>query len=100
MTKTILYTVTKADLKNFAKEVINEVGLLSPKSSKNIIPYSDADRLTQKEAADFLGKSVTTIIKYKKEKKIPYHEMGSNIFYFKTELLQASKKGLLEKKKA
>jgi len=100
MSKTILYTLTKLELKNFAKEVLQEVGAVSSLTPKNIRPYSEEDKLTQKEAAKFLGKSVTTIIKYKKDKIIPFHEMGNSIFYFRSELLEASRKGLLGNKKS
>ena len=100
MSKTILYTVTKDDLKNFAKEVLQEAGAISSLTPKNTKPYSQEDKLTQKQAAKFLGKSVTTIIEYKKKKIIPFHKMGNNIFYFKSELLEASRKGLLEHTKS
>lgn len=100
MSKTILYTVTKSDLKAFAKEILQEAGAVSSLTPKNIKPYSQEDKLTQKQAAIFLGRSVTTIIDYKKKKIIPFHKMGNNIFYYKSELLEASRKGLLENKKA
>ena len=52
----------------------------------------EEDRLTQKEAAKFLGVSVTTIISWKKSGKVPYYSVGRSIFYSKKELLDIARK--------
>lgn len=45
-------------------------------------------RMNQKEAAKFIGRSETTMVKYKKAGLLPFHEVPgtSLIIYYKTEL--------------
>lgn len=50
------------------------------------------DRLSQKEAANFLKISVTSIISWKKKGIIPYYSIGNRIFYSKSELLIVARK--------
>ena len=50
------------------------------------------DRLTQKEAANFLGISVTSLISWKKQGKIPYYQIGKSIFFSKSELLKIARR--------
>ena len=97
--KTILYNLSRADLKAFAMELLSEVGAVTNLTPEKIRPYSKEDRLNQKEAAKFLGKSVPTIIEYKKKKIIPFHKIGNSVFYFRSELLRASQKGLFNNNK-
>lgn len=46
-------------------------------------------RMNQKEAAKFIGRSETTMVKYKKAGLLPFHEVPgtSLIIYYKTELV-------------
>lgn len=44
------------------------------------------DRLTQTEVAALFGKSVQTIIKWKKKKIIPYYLIGINPIFSRKEL--------------
>lgn len=60
---------------------------IKPNSSQSIktLPELD-DRLTQKEVAALFGKSVQTIINWKKQEKIPYYLIGINPIFSKKEL--------------
>lgn len=49
-------------------------------------------RLEQYEAAKFLGVTIQTLIRWKKENLIPYYQVGKRIFYIKSELLDALRK--------
>ena len=57
------------------------------------------DRLSQKQAAEFLGVSVVTLIQWKKKGAIPYYQIATKPFYSKRELLEFSRKnrGLSER---
>lgn len=89
---TVLYTHDKNDLERIIKKVINEVRKTELISTKSLTP--EEDRLSQTQAAKFLGVSVTTLIKWKKQKKIPYYniENTNTFFYSKTELLEFAKR--------
>ena len=87
---TLLYTHNKHDLENIIKHVVNEVRKTELLSSKSITP--EEDKLTQKEAAAFLGISVVSLISWKKKNLIPFYQIGRSIFYSKSELLQTARK--------
>lgn len=89
--KTILiYTHNREDLKRVVRLVIDEIRKteMLPKSSMDI----ENNRLTQKEAAQFLGISVTSLISWKKLGKVPYYQIGRSIFFYKSELLKVARK--------
>ncbi|WP_298547651.1 helix-turn-helix domain-containing protein [uncultured Aquimarina sp.] len=90
MKKISIYTHNREDLKRIVRLVIDEIRNteILPQSFKNI----KNDRLTQKEAAQFLGISITSLISWKKQGKIPYYQIGRSIFYYKSELLKVAKK--------
>ncbi|MBW2961959.1 helix-turn-helix domain-containing protein [Mesonia aestuariivivens] len=89
MSNVLFYSHTKEDLQRVVKMVLDEViKTESILSSSSITPD---DRLSQKQAAKFLGVSVTTIITWKKQNKIPYYSVGRSIFYSKKELLEVAK---------
>lgn len=48
----------------------------------------EGDEMNQKEAAKFLGVTQTTIIKYKREGKIPYEQLpgSTKVKYYKSQL--------------
>ncbi len=50
------------------------------------------DYLDQREAAQFLRISLPTIIRWKKEKKIPYYQEGRKVLFKKSELLNVMQK--------
>lgn len=89
MSNVLFYSHNKEDLKRVVKMVVDEIRKTETIDS-NITPKED--RLTQKEAASFLGISVTSLIAWKKEGKVPYYQIGRSIFFSKTELLKIARK--------
>lgn len=90
MSNVLFYTHNKEDLVRAVKLVINEIRKTDSISDSPINP--EEDRLTQKEAASFLGISVTSLIAWKKEGKVPYYQIGRSIFFSKSELLKIARK--------
>ncbi|MFV0566215.1 MAG: helix-turn-helix domain-containing protein [Flavobacteriaceae bacterium] len=90
MANVLFYTHNKEDLVRAVRMVINEIRKTETISDTPINP--DEDRLTQKEAASFLGISVTSLISWKKEGKVPYYQIGRSIFFSKNELLKKARK--------
>jgi len=90
MSNVLFYTHNKEDLVRAVKLIINEIRKTESIPDTPINP--EEDRLTQKEAATFLGISVTSIIAWKKAGKIPYYQIGRSIFYSKNELLKIARK--------
>lgn len=89
MGKLLFYTQNKDDLERVVKQVVSE---LRKTEFFDSTPIDSAnDRLTQKEAAKFLGVSIPTLIDYKKKSLIPYFKVGRSIFYSKAELIEASR---------
>lgn len=90
MSNVLFYTHKKEDLKRVVRMVLDEMLKTETISNSRINP--EEDRLTQKEAAKFLGVSITTIISWKKSGKVPYYSVGRSIFYSKQELLNIARK--------
>lgn len=90
MSNTILYGFTKQDLEKTVEYVIKKV--LKTETSITTAFGETDDLLTQNEAAELFGKSVQCLINWKKQKLIPYYEIGSSIFYSKKELLDCARK--------
>jgi len=86
----LFYTHNKEDLKHLVKEVVKEIRKTELIYDSNISP--EEDRLSQQEAAKFLGISVTSIIAWKKKGLVPYFQIGRSIFFSKKELLELAKK--------
>lgn len=86
---TLLYTHTKEDLERIVRKVIAEVRR-TELTSETITP--EEDRLSQKEAAAFLGVSVVTLISWVKKGIIPRYQVAQSIFYSKKELLEVARK--------
>lgn len=89
MSNVIFYSHTKEDLKKAVKLIIDEIRKTEILDSKSDLVD---DRLSQREAASFLGISVTSIIAWKKQEKIPYFQIGKAIFYSKSDLLKLARK--------
>ncbi len=89
MKNTILFSLTLDEFKDILKESISEMTLAkqSPKDNR-----SEESFLTQRQAAKYLQITEPTIIKWKKENRIPYYQNGRRILYKKSELLQALRK--------
>lgn len=90
MSNSILYGFSKSDLEHVVRKVITEIRKTNIVQDSPINP--EEDRLTQKEAATFLGVSVTSLISWKKQGKVPYYQIGRSIFFSKAELLKISRK--------
>ena len=90
MSNPILYGFTKKDLENTIELVVKR--LRKTELVNQTVIETDEDRLNQKEAAKFFGRSEQCIIQWKKKNLIPYYQIGNSPFYSKRELLEAAKK--------
>jgi len=90
MGKQIFTSLNAVDLKSLIKDAIKEVN--SENTPNNFQNEIQEDYLNQREAAKFLRISYPTIIRWKKEKKIPYYQEGRTILFKKSELLNALRK--------
>ncbi|WP_321310627.1 helix-turn-helix domain-containing protein [Marinifilum fragile] len=83
----------------FSNSIRNEIKHIIKESLRELLPLTKEntpqvdlknDLLTQTEAADFLQISVTTLIKRRKQDKIPFYQdsKGSPVFYKKSELIK------------
>lgn len=90
MGNVLFYTHTKEDLKRTVKMVLEELRKTEFINETSINP--EDDRLSQQEAAKFLGISVTSLISWKKKKIVPYYQIGRAIFFSKKELLDLARK--------
>lgn len=90
MGNVLFYTHTKEDLKRTVKMVLEELRKTEFINETSINP--EDDRLTQQEAAKFLGISVTSLISWKKKEIVPYYQIGRAIFFSKKELLALARK--------
>ena len=89
MSNVMFYSHSKDDLKRVVKMVFDEI----KKTEMTEINLNlEDDRLTQKQAASFMGTLVTSIIAWKKKGTIPYYQVGRSIFYSKNELLKIARK--------
>lgn len=53
-------------------------------------PNNDDDRLSADQAAEYLGCSKLTVMKAKKDGKLPYHQFNRILFFRKSELDRAT----------
>lgn len=90
MANILFYTHNKEDLVRAVRLIVNEIRKTETISEKPLNP--EEDRLTQKEAAAFLGISVTSLISWKKQGKVPFYQIGRSIFFSKSELLKIARK--------
>ncbi|WP_273565831.1 helix-turn-helix domain-containing protein [Maribacter halichondriae] len=96
MGNVLFYTHTKEDLKRTVKMVLEEMRKTEFINETSINP--EDDRLSQQEAAKFLGISVTSLISWKKKKIVPYYQIGRAIFFSKKELLDLARKNAFVRK--
>lgn len=75
--------IISGDLSNRLKQVSN----YSNKPQLNDLPPLE-DRMSQREVAKLFGKSVQTIINWKRRKIIPYFLIGRSPIYSRTQLTQ------------
>lgn len=82
----VTISVSAADLKEFAINVIDEYQLAAEKASK------EDRRLTTAEAAKFLGKSIPTLWRWKKEGYlVPDGQTGNSPYYLLRSLMTFGK---------
>lgn len=91
MSNTILYGFTQKDLEKTVKLVIKELRK-SNLNSTSLSPTTKNDKLSQREAAEFLGVTVQTIMNWKKKGIIPFYQVENSIFFLKSELLECARK--------
>ncbi|GGW43898.1 helix-turn-helix domain-containing protein [Arenibacter certesii] len=100
MGNVLFYTHNKEDLKRIVKMVVEEIRKTEHINDSEI--NIKEDRLSQREAAAFLGISITSIISWKKQGKVPYYQIGRSIFFSKSELLKIARRNretLISKRK-
>jgi DNA-binding transcriptional regulator YiaG len=85
-----LITHSKKDLERIVEVVIDRLRKTEFIQETPINPTED--RLSQKEAAAFLGISVTSLIAWKKKGKVPYFQIGRSVFFSKSQLLKLAQK--------
>jgi len=81
---------SQRDLQKFVEVVIDKLNIQKP--SQTLI-NSENDRLSQKQCAELLGVSVTTLISYKRKNLIPFFKIGSRVFFSKKAVLETIRKG-------
>lgn len=89
MSNPILYGFTKKDLEHTIELVVKR--LRKTELVNNTAISTEEDRLTQKQAAKFLGRTEQCLIQWKKKKLIPYYKIGSSVFYSKKEILETAR---------
>tara|TARA_R110002049_G_C9162040_1_gene561073 strand:- start:3935 stop:4237 length:303 start_codon:yes stop_codon:yes gene_type:complete len=89
MSNPILYGFTKKDLEHTIELVVKR--LRKTELVNQTIIDTTEDRLTQKEAAKFLGKSEQCLIQWRKKKLIPFYKIAGSVFYSKKELLDTAR---------
>ena len=81
MSNPILYGFTKKDLEHTIELVVKR--LRKTELVNQTIIDTTEDRLTQKEAAKFLGKSEQCLIQWRKKKLIPFYKIAGSVFILK-----------------
>ena len=90
MSNPILYGFTKKDLEYTIELVVKR--LRKTELISDTALDTQEDRLTQKEAAKFLGKTEQCLIQWRKKKLIPFYKIAGSVFYSKKELLDCARK--------
>ncbi len=87
--RAVIITCSTEQLENLITKSVNEA--IAKHALKQA---SNSEKLNQKQAADFLGVTLPTIIDWKKKGLIPYHQVPNTrrIFYYKSELLEVTRK--------
>ncbi len=87
MSRETLYAYSEDQLEKIFEKLLNKFN----KTSLIVAPQKEipeVDQLSQQQAAKMLNRSVQTLIKWKKKRKIPFYQIEGTIFYSKTELLE------------
>jgi excisionase family DNA binding protein len=81
----IFVSVLRQAFDQVIQEKRNELGSID----MNLQPEKD-EYLSQAEACSFLHIHPSTIIRWRKQKLIPFHRIGKSIMYSKNELIRCS----------
>jgi len=86
MERAVTISLSLEEFKDVIRESIQEY-----QNDSSLQVVEEEETLNQKEAAEFLSISQTTIIKWKKEGKIPYQQVpgSSKIRFYKSQLRKA-----------
>lgn len=87
--KNALYLIDDSKLAEVVRLTIQEMSKVKVKTE---IDEDISDRLTQKEAAKFIGVTTTTLVLYKRKGLIPYNQIGNKIYFSKKALIEAAQK--------
>jgi predicted DNA-binding transcriptional regulator AlpA len=79
-----LVITSKEDLEKMLRSIVTQIA----RSQSPTTEQDKEDRLDQKRAAIFLGVSQATLIRYKKQGKVPYQQLpgSSKVTYYKSQL--------------
>lgn len=89
MEKTITTTLNIDEFKALIAEALEECGEWA---DPNVNIELSNDFMDQQQAAKFLHITLPTIIRWKKENKIPYYQEGRKVLFKKSELLKVLQK--------
>ncbi len=84
---TELVITSKEDLERMLKSIFVQF----TKSTPSTLDPDRAERLNQKQAAEYLGVTEATLIRWKKSGRVPYEQLpgSSKVTYFKSQLKAA-----------
>lgn len=84
---TPLFSLTVGQFEDFLNQKFNEIpSLIKPEVLK------EEPRMSVAEACKFLECCETSLHSYKKKGIIPFHRLGAKVFFYKSELQEASDK--------
>ena len=83
----ISYHIPKGELIDLLKQAIEEV--LNNRETPKQETKDTEQPITQKELCTFLNVTEQTIIRYKKNKKIPFYQIGSSVRFNLSAVLKA-----------
>ncbi|MBA7572520.1 hypothetical protein ES708_14303 [subsurface metagenome] len=79
-------------LTNYSREELKDLMIEAIDEKKTTKENKEQEKMSQYEAAKFLGITPATLINWKKKGLIPYYQIDKSVFYIKSELLEALKK--------
>ena len=92
----VLYAYDKKDVEKMIDLVITRIRKGDGTES---LLNTENEKLTQTQAAEFLGVSVPTLIGYREERGLPFERIGKPVYYHKKDLLAFSRRQNEIKKK-
>jgi hypothetical protein len=82
-----LVITSKEDLEKMLRSIISQIS----RSKPSIVEDSKEERLNQKQAAVYLGVTEATLIRWKKQGRVPCEQLpgSTKVTYFKSQLKSA-----------